>query len=192
MAIIPSTEKFIGLSAGVDTTEKRSSLINSQSQAYTMQDIADTVSSLSPSRSYGQISKMDSATITLVAQNEYQSTGLTGVLNSLNSGVSLGEDDTFAIKNTSGETKIFQIFGSIDMGVSVAGDTIMGIKFALNGVEVDDTECRAWSIGGKAGKLVTNWIFELEPDDEVALYVANFSNTNNISFSRGRIVAQTV
>jgi hypothetical protein len=135
---------------------------------------------------------MDSATITLIAQNEYQSTGLTGVLNSLNSGVSLGEDDTFAIKNTSGETKIFQIFGSIDMGVSVVGDTIMGIKFALNGVEVNETECRAWSIGGKAGKLVTNWIFELEPDDEVALYVANFSNTNNISFSRGRIVAQTV
>lgn len=45
MAIIPSNEKFIGLSASVDTTERRSALINAESQAYTMQDITDTVAS---------------------------------------------------------------------------------------------------------------------------------------------------
>lgn len=44
MAIIPNDEKFIGLSASVNTTERRSALINSESQAYTMQDITDTVS----------------------------------------------------------------------------------------------------------------------------------------------------
>lgn len=44
MAIIPNDEKFIGLSASVDTTERRSALINAESQAYTMQDITDTVS----------------------------------------------------------------------------------------------------------------------------------------------------
>lgn len=43
MATIPLDEKFIGLSASVDTTQKRSELINEQSQAYTMQDIIDTV-----------------------------------------------------------------------------------------------------------------------------------------------------
>ena len=37
MAIIPNDEKFIGLSASVDTTERRSALINAQSQSYTMQ-----------------------------------------------------------------------------------------------------------------------------------------------------------
>jgi len=42
MAIIPNDEKFIGLSASVDTTERRSALINAESQAYTMQDIIDT------------------------------------------------------------------------------------------------------------------------------------------------------
>jgi hypothetical protein len=45
MATIPLDEKFIGLSASVDTTQKRSELINEQSQAYTMQDIIDTVPS---------------------------------------------------------------------------------------------------------------------------------------------------
>ena len=44
MAIIPNNEQFIGLSASVDTTERRSALINAESQAYTMQDITDTVS----------------------------------------------------------------------------------------------------------------------------------------------------
>lgn len=48
MAIIPNDEKFIGLSASVDTTERRSALINAESQAYTMQDITDTVSANIP------------------------------------------------------------------------------------------------------------------------------------------------
>lgn len=189
MATVPSTTRFIGISSNVDLQEKKSALINRETEPYTMEDLTETVALAA---SYGQVVKIDSGTITLIAQNVYQSTGLTATLNSLKSGISLGSEDTFAVKNTSGKTKVFQLFGSIDMGVSVAGDTIMGIKFALNGVPVDESECRAWSIGGKAGKLVTNWLLELEPNDEVALYVANFSNTTNISFSRGRIVAQTV
>lgn len=48
MAIIPNDEKFIGLSASVDTTERRSALINAESQAYTMQDITDTVAAGMP------------------------------------------------------------------------------------------------------------------------------------------------
>lgn len=189
MATIPNTTQFIGISANVDLQEKKSALINSETEPYTMQDITDTVGL---SASYGQLSKMDAATITLVAQNVYQSTGLTGTLSSLGSGVGLGTTDTFALKNTSGKTKVFEVFGSIDMGVGVIGDTIMGIKLALNGVVIDATECRAWSIGGKAGKLVTNWMVELAPNDEISLYVANFSNTTDFSFSRGRIVAKTI
>ena len=43
MALIPLTEKFIGLSQDVDTVNKRSAIINAESQAYTMQDVVDTV-----------------------------------------------------------------------------------------------------------------------------------------------------
>lgn len=42
MAQIPLTTKFIGLAGSVDTTERRSALINAESEAYTMQDIVDT------------------------------------------------------------------------------------------------------------------------------------------------------
>jgi hypothetical protein len=48
MAIIPSNEQFIGLSSSVNTTERRSALVNAESQAYTMQDIVDTVGSALP------------------------------------------------------------------------------------------------------------------------------------------------
>lgn len=141
---------------------------------------------------FGQISKMDTATIPVVTQNVYQSLGLTGTLDTISTGIALGTTDTFAVKNITGETKTFLIYGSVDMGVSIAGDTIMGIKLALNGVVIDSTECKAWSIGGKAGKLVTNWMIEMDDDDEVALYVANFTNTTSITFSRARLVATPV
>jgi len=141
---------------------------------------------------FGQISKMDTATIPVVTQNVYQSLGLTGTLDTISTGIALGTTDTFAVKNITGETKTFLIYGSVDMGVSIPGDTIMGIKLALNGVVIDSTECKAWSIGGKAGKLVTNWMIEMDDDDEVALYVANFTNTTSISFSRARLVATPV
>ena len=141
---------------------------------------------------YGLASKMTSGTITIAEAETYQSTGLTATLDALNSGISLGTTDAFGLKNTSGVTRIFDVMGSIDMGVAGAGDKIIGIKLALNGVPIDGSECRAWSIGGKAGKLVTFYLVEMEPDDEVSLFVANISTNDNISFSRGRIVARTI
>lgn len=43
MAIIPITTRFIGISPSVDLTEKKSALINSKNEPYTMQDIIDSI-----------------------------------------------------------------------------------------------------------------------------------------------------
>jgi hypothetical protein len=43
MAQIPLNTQFIGLAETVDTTERRSALINAESAAYTMQDIIDSI-----------------------------------------------------------------------------------------------------------------------------------------------------
>jgi hypothetical protein len=49
MALIPSGTKFIGLAPTYQTVERRSALINNESQPYTMQDIIDTAGvSLAP------------------------------------------------------------------------------------------------------------------------------------------------
>lgn len=43
MAIIPGGKRFIGISESVDLTEKKSALVNSKTEPYTMSDIVDTV-----------------------------------------------------------------------------------------------------------------------------------------------------
>lgn len=140
---------------------------------------------------YGQISKIISGTISVATQSVYQSTGLTASLDSENFGISLGVNDTFAIKNTSGINNLFEIYASAD--IEAGNNKILGIKLALNGVLINESECRApTGTGTSFAKLITSWILELSPDDEVALYVTNFTNSGNITLQRGRIIARTV
>jgi hypothetical protein len=149
-----------------------------------------TTQTTSTNNYYGQIVKTNSGTITIDTAGTYKTTGLTGTLSSVANGVSLGTTDTFAIKNTSGETRVFEVFASMDAAATSAG--ILGIKLALNGTPIDETECRAYHIANTAGKLVTNWMITLANGDEVAMFVTNVTNTESVAFARGRIVAKTL
>jgi collagen type VII alpha len=141
---------------------------------------------------YGQVAKMTSGTISIGTQGVYQSTGLTAILDADNAGISLGTTDTFAVKNISGFTRRLKIAASYD--ASMAGATrVLGLGLAINGTFDPDTECRATT--GQAGaiaKLNTAWIVDLPDGQEVALFVANLTNTDAIQFQRGRIVATSV
>jgi hypothetical protein len=141
---------------------------------------------------FGQVAKMTSGTITIGTQGVYQSTGLTAVLDGENAGISLGTVDTFAIKNTSGFTRRLKISASYD--AAMAGATRqLGLALAINGVTDPDTECRATTgLTGAIAKLNTAWIIDLPDGQEVAMRVANFTNTDAIQFQRGRIVATSV
>jgi hypothetical protein len=105
--------------------------------------------------------------------------------------VSLGTTDSFAVKNTSGSAQLFKIYGSAD--IDAGNNTILGIKLALNGTPIDNTECNASTGQGTTfAKLVTNWMIELQPNDEVALFVTNKTTAGNVTLLRGRLVASTV
>lgn len=142
----------------------------------------------------GQISKMDSGTVDIVTQGVYVTTGLTGILDTATaSGMALGTSHTFALKNTSGATKLLRFFGSIDARTTSGNNKVLGIKLAYNGVEIDATECRAFTGSGtEEAKLVTSWMIELGDGDEVSLFIANHSDNGDISFRRGRIVASEI
>jgi len=142
----------------------------------------------------GQVSKIDAGTIVIATQSVYVSTGLTGTFDSTTAnGMSLGTIDAFAVKNTSGNTKLMQIYGSIDAKTATGNNKVLGIKLAKNGTPIDQTECRAFTgSGSEEAKLVTNWIISMAANDEVALFIANQSGTGNISFGRGRLVAVQV
>jgi hypothetical protein len=140
----------------------------------------------------GQASRMTTGEITIATQGVYVATGLVATFDSATaSEMTLGTVNTFGVKNTSGETRLMQVYGSID---AVAGNNqTLGIKLALNGAPIDQTECRAFTgSGGQEAKLVTNWMISMADDDEVSLFIANHSGTTNIEFRRGRIVAAEV
>lgn len=142
----------------------------------------------------GQASKMDADTITITTQGVYVTTGLTGIFDTASaSGMTLGTTDTFAIKNTSGATRLMQIYGSIDAKTASGNNKVLGIKLAKNGTAIDQTECRAFTgSGNEEAKLVTNWMISMASGDEVALRIANHSGTEDIDFRRGRLVATEV
>ena len=140
----------------------------------------------------GQASKMDTGTITISTAGVYVTTGLTGIFDTTTAnGMMLGTSQAFAIKNTSGISKLLRFYGSID--ATASNNQILGIKLAYNGVAIDATECRAFTgSGGQEAKLVTSWMINVANNDEVSLFIANHSGATNISFKRGRIVASEV
>ena len=142
----------------------------------------------------GQVSKMDAGTIDIVTQGVYVSTGLTGTFDTTTaSGMTLGTSNAFAVKNTSGSTRLMQIYGSIDAKTVTGNSKILGIKLAKNGTAIDQTECRAFTgSGNDEAKLVTNWMISMAANDEVSLFIANHSSNVDITFARGRLVATQV
>ena len=140
----------------------------------------------------GQAGRQVNATITGLSTGVYQSTGLVATFDSsIANGMGLGTTDTFALKNTSGETRIFRFFASYDG--ECGNNRVLGLKLALNGTPIDASECRA-ATGSSVSfaKLVTSLIIKMDPNDEVALFVANHTGTQNIDMNRGRILATTV
>jgi hypothetical protein len=140
----------------------------------------------------GQASKMDSGSIVITTQSVYVSTGLTAVFDtSIAYGMTLGTTHAFGIKNTSGQSRLMRFYGSID--ADTANNQTLGIKLGLNGVPIDETECRAFkATPAVEAKLVTSWMIEIADDDEVSLFIANHSSTENITLKRARILASEV
>jgi len=140
----------------------------------------------------GQCSKMTDGTIDITAEGAYITTGLTATLDTDTAyGMVLGTDDTFGLRNTSGGTKLFRIYGSID--ATDGNNSTLGVKLAKNGVAIDNSECRAFTgSGAQEAKLVTSWMVELDDGDEVSLLIANHSNTTDITLKRGRVIAVEV
>jgi hypothetical protein len=96
-----------------------------------------------------------------------------------------------SLKNVSGEPILCRFYASAD--IEAGNSKVLGIKLALDGVLIDETECRApTGVGTTFAKLVTSWIIEVADGEEVALYVANHTTTGNLTVQRCRLIAATV
>jgi hypothetical protein len=96
-----------------------------------------------------------------------------------------------SLKNVSGEAILCRFYASADIGAG--NNKVLGIKLTLDGVLIDETECRApTGVGTTFAKLVTSWIIEVADGEEVALYIANHTDAGNLTVQRCRLIAATV
>lgn len=140
----------------------------------------------------GQISRQTPGTVTISTVGTYVTTGLSGDFDTTTAnGFIQSVDDEFGVKNNTDVTRVMRVFGSCD--ARGGNNQVHGVKLALNGTPIDQTECRAFTGSNSAeAKLVTSWVIRMEPDDEVTLFIANFDTTDNIEIRRGRVVAVAV
>jgi hypothetical protein len=140
----------------------------------------------------GQLSRTIAGGITITTAGQYVATGLEGTLDAATAnGMTRGTTDLFGLKNTSGVTRLMRFYGSID--AADGNNQTLGIKLALQGTPIDETECRAFTgSGAQEAKLVTSWMISMAPDAEVSLMIANHSGTTNIELRRARLVASEV
>lgn len=136
---------------------------------------------------YGQVFYPGDDSVTISTTGTYVLTGLTGVLDtSVTEGLSLSSNQ-IGIKNTSGKVIRVPIYASYDG--KAGNNKELGLKLALNGAPIDQTECRSSSGSARQeAKLVTRWMFELQPDDEVVIAVANHTDAADIQISRARLI----
>lgn len=140
----------------------------------------------------GQLSRITAGNITITTAGQYVATGLEATLDAATAhGMTRGTTDLFGLKNTSGATRLMRFYGSID--AKDGNNQTLGIKLALQGTPIDETECRAFTgSGAQEAKLVTSWMISMDPDAEVSLMIANHSGTSNLELRRARLVATEV
>ncbi len=142
---------------------------------------------------YGQMSNQTAQTVVVPnGVGTYVAMAITGTFDTVQSaGTSAPTTASFGVKNTSGETRLFTIIATADIRAS--GQIAVGLKLAKNGVPDDRTECRAPTGNTHSfAKVMTQWMLELADGDEVSMFVANITDTGDLTIDRAKIVAFTV
>jgi hypothetical protein len=144
----------------------------------------------------GQISNLDGSTHIVETENVYTVLADEGNLDSdATSNMTKGAPTTFSIKNTSGGTRLFRVYASVD--ATSTANNILSIKLykgaAGSLTAINETQCNA-SVGSGSNfaKLVTSWMVSLQNNQEVAIYLTNLSGANDITIQRARLVAEAI
>ena len=123
--------------------------------------------------------------VTINTTGVYVDLPFTGTLNDLSVGAA-SVDSKLGLKNVSPKSYIVQVKGTADVEAKGSSKEI-GLRLVKNGVSINGGECRATVSNNTIGKLHSFAIVEVEPGDEVTMQIANFTNTSNPDFERGRI-----
>ena len=136
-------------------------------------------------RFHGLVYYATETEVTINTTGVYVDLPFTGTLNDLSVGAA-SVDSKLGLKNVSPKSYIVQVKGTADLEAKGSSKE-MGLRLVKNGTSINGGECRATVANNTIGKLHSFAIVEVEPGDEVTMQIANFTNTNNPDFERGRI-----
>ena len=130
--------------------------------------------------------KLTTDTIVINTAGTYVDIPFAGTLGSASVG-GKPVDGKLGIENVSRKKYLVRVQSTFDAAATGSGAK-MGLRLLLNGVLIDGAECQATTTAsGVLAKLHSFAILYVEPGDQVTMQAANFTNTNNITFERGRI-----
>lgn len=141
----------------------------------------------------GAISRQTPGTVTISTPNTYVPINLSGTLDT-DTSVDMGLSESpnaSGLKNTGTESRTVAIIATYDG--KAANNQAIGLKLALNGTPLDETECTSFGgPGGQFAKTMTQWILRLEAGDEVTMLAANKDTTDNINIARYKMIAYAI
>ena len=140
----------------------------------------------------GLIWNQTGGTINIDSAGTYVPINLAGTLDPVSLGMGLSSiPNVSGLKNTSGETKIVAVVATYD---GKAGNNhAIGLKLALNNTPIDASECTSFAGGGgQFGKTMTQFMLELAPNDEIAMWASNIDTSNNLTIARYKMIVFAV
>jgi hypothetical protein len=140
----------------------------------------------------GQTSRATDATIAGAAAGTFRGIGAAGTLDTATtSGLIIGTTDTFALRNPSASAVLLDV--QARASIITANNHTLGLRLAVNGTTIAETETRLISMGASnETPLTTRWTLSLPAAGEVSMHVTNFTDTGTMTFKRGAIVAQEI
>jgi hypothetical protein len=127
-----------------------------------------------------------SVDFTGVTIGDYINIGLTGTLDAAVSvDVAAAGANKFGLKRTAEGKAWCQVIATAD--VAGASNKRISIQLAVNGVPVAESQCDITITPTTIGKLHSMYLFELDENDEVTVFIANKSNQQTISIERARM-----
>ena len=175
-----STSKPLSLTFGIPAA-RQGSIKNNESEILLLKRRIKVLEE----RFHGLVFYSVETEVTITTAGTYVDLPFTGTLNDLSVGAASAVGK-LGLKNVSQKPYIVDVTGTADVEAKGSSKEI-GLRLVKNGLSINGGERRATVANNSIGKLHSFAIVEVEPGDEVTMQIANFTNTSNPDFERGRI-----
>jgi hypothetical protein len=133
---------------------------------------------------HGLVASSTLTTVSIATAGTYVDLAVTGTLGEAK-GVGL-VTGKFGLKNISRKPYFVDVTATADFEAK-GSNKVLGLRIVKNGQSLSGAECRATVANNFIAKLHSFGIVRVDPDDELTVQVANFTNTNDPDFQRGRM-----